>query len=238
MKIALLGYGKMGKEIELIANKRNHSTPLKISSKNANEVTAANLKNVDVAIEFSRPENAVSNILKCFEAGTPIVVGTTGWYEHFQMIEFECKKNNTSLLYATNFSIGVNLFFALNKYLSALMKNYSEYKTSIEETHHTQKLDSPSGTAITLAENIITNNSSYTSWVNNPTENKNELPILSHRKENIPGTHVVKYSSEIDDLEIKHTAHNRTGFALGAVLAAEWIQNKKGIFTINDILNF
>lgn len=238
MKIALLGYGKMGKEIELIANNRNHSIPLKISSINTNQANISTLKNVDVAIEFSRPENAISNILKCFEAGTPVIVGTTGWYEHFQMIEFECKKNNAALLYATNFSIGVNLFFALNKYLATLMKNYSEYKTSIEETHHTQKLDSPSGTAITIAENIIKANSTYTHWINHSTENKNELPIISYRKENVPGTHLVKYASDIDDIEIKHTAHNRTGFALGAVIAAEWIQNKKGIFTINDVLNF
>ncbi|NUM51317.1 MAG: 4-hydroxy-tetrahydrodipicolinate reductase [Flavobacteriales bacterium] len=238
MKIALLGYGKMGKEIESIAQQRLHTVPLKINSSNKNEITIANLQKADVAIEFSQPENAIGNILKCFEAGIPVVVGTTGWYEHFQMIESECKKNNATLLYATNFSIGVNLFFALNRYLAHLMKNYTEYRTSIEETHHSQKLDSPSGTAITLAEGIMKVNSHLKKWVNETTDNTTEIPITSHRIGNVPGTHHITYHSAVDSIEIKHTAHNRSGFALGAVLAAEWLQHKKGIFTINDIINF
>lgn len=237
MKIALLGYGKMGKEIESVAQQRLHTIPLKISSSNKHEITIVNLQKADVAIEFSQPENAIGNILKCFEAGIPVVVGTTGWYEHFQMIESECKKNNATLLYATNFSVGVNLFFALNRHLARLMKNYTEYSISIEETHHSQKLDSPSGTAITLAEGIMKENPQLKNWVNETTDNPNELPIISHRTGNVPGTHCVSYRSAIDDIEIKHTAHNRSGFALGAVLAAEWLQHKKGVFTINDILN-
>lgn len=237
MKIALLGYGKMGKEIEAIAISRGHQIGLKITSGNAAELTPENLKTCQVAIEFSRPEHAISNMLTCFMAGVPVVVGTTGWYEHFQSIEAECNQYQASMLHASNFSIGVNLFFAINKQLAELMKPHAAYTPCIEEIHHTQKLDSPSGTAITLADGILSRLSAYSRWVNHEAEKPEELPIISHRIDDVPGTHTVSYVSDIDTLELRHTAHNRKGFAFGAVLAAEWLPGKKGIFTMNHVLS-
>lgn len=226
----------MGREIEKVALERGHSVSLKISSKNATDLNTDNLQAVDVAIEFTNPELAVNNINQCLTANTPIVIGTTGWYDEFERIKANVAKNNGSLLYATNCSIGVNLFFKLNKQLAQMMNKHSEYNVVMEETHHTQKLDAPSGTAITLAEGIIENNDTIDTWTEENNQIQNELPVVSHRIENVPGTHLINYTSAIDDIEIKHTAHNRKGFAMGAVIAAEFIKDKKGIFTMEDVL--
>jgi 4-hydroxy-tetrahydrodipicolinate reductase len=247
MKIALLGYGKMGKIIEKIAIDRKHEIVLKIDHDNLHELTAENLKRADVAIEFTMPGSVLGNIAKCFEAGTPVVVGTTGWYDELENIKQQCEENNNTLLYATNFSVGVNIFFHINKMLAKLMNNYPYYDVQVEEIHHTQKLDSPSGTAITIAEGIIDNIEGKNSWVNvlttddnNNEDNisQNELLIESLRIDSVPGTHTVIYDSEVDSIEFKHTAHNRNGFALGAVLAAEWLQDKKGFHSVQDMFNF
>ncbi|RZK57160.1 MAG: 4-hydroxy-tetrahydrodipicolinate reductase [Pedobacter sp.] len=245
MKIALLGYGKMGQIIERFALERGHEIVLKITADNLADLTKENLKNADVAIDFSAPDAAVENIYKCFEASLPVVVGTTGWYGSLQEIKNDCLKSNNALLYGSNFSIGVNLFFHLNKVLAKLMNNYPAYDVQVEEIHHTQKLDAPSGTAMTIAEGIIDTVERKTEWLNEvvgtpiPDVIKNEqLLIESHRIENVPGTHTVVYSSEVDDIEIKHTAHNRAGFALGAVVAAEWLLNKQGFYNIADVFNF
>ena len=236
MKIALLGYGKMGKEIEKIAIEKGHEIPLKVTSENAG-FSPSELLGIDVAIEFSRPEFAVSNIKKCFEANVPVVVGTTGWYEYLDEIETICIARNQSLLYATNYSIGVNLFFKLNTQLAELMNNYPDYKVEVEEIHHTQKLDAPSGTGISIAEQIIENNKLKESWVNQKSSKENELEIISKREDKVPGTHSVYYKSGIDEIEIKHTAHSRSGFAQGALLAAEWLtKNKDGIYGMQDVL--
>ncbi|MGB1040096.1 MAG: 4-hydroxy-tetrahydrodipicolinate reductase [Flavobacteriales bacterium] len=238
MKIALLGYGKMGKEIEKIALEKGHEIGLRVTSENA-EFSPAELLGIDVAIEFSRPEFAVSNIKKCFDANVPVVVGTTGWYDYLDEIETICVARNQTLLYATNFSIGVNLFFKLNTQLAQLMNNYPDYKVEVEEIHHTQKLDSPSGTGISIAEQIIENNSLKESWINENSDKENELEIISKRIDKVPGTHSVYYKSEVDEIEIKHTAHSRSGFASGALLAAEWIaKNKDGIYSMQDVLSF
>lgn len=231
MNIALLGYGKMGKVIEAIALERGHNIVLKVTE----ETGDYQLTNVDVAIDFSIPTAAVENISKCLNEGVPIVSGTTGWLNHYHDMVKLCQENNGSFLYASNFSIGVNIFFEINKRLGQLMSGYPNYKASIEEIHHTQKLDAPSGTAITLAETILTN-SHYKQWSLEP-ENSNELPITAKRIENVPGTHEVFYVSDVDTLSIKHTAHNRQGFGLGAVIAAEWILDKKGVFSMKDVLN-
>ncbi len=247
MKIALLGYGKMGKIIEKIATDRKHEIVLKIDHDNLHELTAENLKKADVAIEFTMPGSVLGNIAKCFEAGTPVVVGTTGWYDELENIKQQCEENNSTLLYATNFSVGVNIFFKINKMLAKLMNNYPYYDVQVEEIHHTQKLDSPSGTAITIAEGIIENIDAKKDWLNVLTtdDNKNEgnisqneLLIESLRIDSVPGTHTVIYDSEVDSIEFKHTAHNRNGFALGAVLAAEWLQDKKGFHSVQDMFDF
>ena len=236
MKIALIGYGKMGKAIEEIALKKGHAIALKITSKNQEKLTIEDLKKADVAIEFTNPESAAGNILLCLKAGVPVISGTTGWLKHLEEIKSKCMSLDGSFLYASNFSVGVNIFFELNKRLALLMNKHSEYDVRIEETHHTQKKDAPSGTAITLAEGILDQNDSKTKWVNNVAATEDELSILSHRIDAVPGTHSVKYSSEIDDIEIIHTAHNRMGFAQGAVLAAEYIAGRKGIFSMKDVL--
>lgn len=238
MKIALLGYGKMGHVIEEIALQRKHEIVLRINDENLNELTKENIQKADVAIEFTNPQSAVGNILFCLSQNIPVVCGTTGWISHFKTIEEKCKDVNGTFLYASNFSIGVNIFFEINKKLAALIKPHPGYDVRIEEIHHTQKKDAPSGTAITLAEQIIDTSGKKNKWVNNETENKNELPIISKRIDEVPGTHSVKYFSDIDDIEIIHTAHNRRGFAEGAVLAAEFIKGKKGIFSIKDVLGF
>lgn len=237
MKIALIGYGKMGKEIEKIALSRGHEIVLKVDVQNASSFTTEELKKADVAIEFSTPEAATTNIYKCFEANVPIIVGTTGWLDHLTEVQKTCKEKEQALFYASNYSIGVNLFFRLNEYLAKLMNHYPEYNVSMEEIHHVHKLDSPSGTAITLANQVISNIPVKQKWVNSGTSQKNELGIVSKRFDEIPGTHTVTYQSEVDEINITHIAHNRKGFALGAVIAAEWVKNKKGIFGMNDLLD-
>ncbi len=238
MKIALLGYGKMGKTIETIALERGHEINLKVNADNLSQLTKENLQESDVAIEFSTPQSAYGNILKCFEANTPIVVGTTAWLDKLNEIKQKCLSGNHSFFYASNFSIGVNIFFELNKKLAQLMNNQTQYKVAIDEDHHTEKLDSPSGTAITLAEGIIGNLNHKEKWINNPSNDENILPIISHRNPGVPGTHTIKYNSEVDFIEITHQAHSRKGFAEGSVLAAEWLVNKKGFFTMADMLKF
>ncbi len=236
MNIALIGYGKMGQTIERIAIKREHTIVLKITSKNVDMLNAASLKNVDVAIEFSKPEVAFANVMQCIEAGVNVVCGTTGWNKDLPNAEQNAIEKKCAFLQASNFSIGVNLFFEINKHLAHLMNNHIEYAVSIEETHHTHKKDAPSGTAITLAEQILNTISSKKTWHLGNSEDKNSIPIIANRIENVPGTHNVKYTSPIDDIEIIHTAHNRDGFALGAVLAAEFIKGKQGIFKMKDVL--
>jgi 4-hydroxy-tetrahydrodipicolinate reductase len=235
MNIALFGYGKMGKEIEESALQRNHTIVLKVTSENQSSLSLDNLKNVDVAIEFSTPKTVIQNINKCMEAKLPIVVGTTGWYDNFEGVKKNCIQKNGSLFYATNFSLGVNLFFKLNTYLAELMNNYTNYDVCIEEIHHIHKLDKPSGTAITLANQIIEKLNRKTEWSIEKHSSKT-LFIEDKREGEIPGTHIIKYQSPIDDIEITHKAHNRKGFALGAVIAAEFLNNKKGIYTMNDII--
>ena len=236
MKIGLYGYGKMGKEIEKIAISRGHSIALKIDINNANTITSADLKSCDAIIEFSTPHSVIPNMLKCFESGTPVVVGTTGWYDKADEMKKICKEKNACLFYASNFSIGVNIFFKVNEYLAKLMNNYEGYNVSIEEIHHIHKLDAPSGTGLSLANQILGNYSKKTKWVNTETNKENELAIISKREGEVPGTHIIRYQSVIDDIEITHTAHNRQGFALGAVLAAEFVKGKKGIYGMNELM--
>jgi len=247
MKIALLGYGKMGKIIEKIATDRKHEIVLKIDFDNLHELTPENLKQADVAIEFTTPSSVISNINVCFEAGVPVVVGTTGWYDKLDEIKQQCEVGSHTLLYATNFSVGVNIFFHINKVLARLMNNYPYYEVQVEEIHHTQKLDSPSGTAITIAEGIIENLDAKKNWANvlvadgkdsDDNVGNSALLIESYRMDSVPGTHTVIYDSEVDSIEFKHTAHNRNGFALGAVLAAEWLNDNPGFHSINDMFNF
>ena len=236
MKIALIGYGKMGKAIESIALNKGHEIVLKIDIQNNNDFTEAALQKADVAIEFTGPHSAYENIKKCIAWGVPVVSGSTGWLDKWNEVKDLCEVNNGTLIYSSNYSIGVNLFFELNKQLAQLMQPYNSYDVSMTEVHHTEKKDAPSGTAISLAEQILTNLGRKNKWVNAPSENSNELVIQSERIDPAPGTHIVKYSSEIDDIEIIHTAHTRIGFASGAVLAAEFAFEKKGIFTMKDVL--
>lgn len=236
MNIALIGYGKMGQTIERIATERGHNVVLRITSANRHEMTAEQLGQADVAIEFTKPEAARENVLTCLAVGTSVVCGTTGWNEQVHEAKDAATVNNAAFLQASNFSIGVNIFFEVNKLLAKLMNGHPEYNVSIEETHHTQKKDAPSGTAITLAEQVIDNLDSKTKWEMNSSSSADSLPIIAHRIEHVPGTHNIKYSSPIDDIEIIHTAHNRDGFALGAVLAAEYIAGKQGVFSMKDVL--
>lgn len=235
MKIALIGYGKMGKQIEEIAKSFGHEIVLRITSSNKSDFIPECLSKADVAIEFTRPEAAYENIIKCFDSNVPVVTGTTGWYNRLDDIKKYCTIKNGSLLYASNFSIGVNIFFEINKRLSQLMSAHNHYKIKITEEHHTQKLDKPSGTAITLAEGIIDSNKNFNQW-SLFEDKENVIPIESIRKDDVVGTHVISYTSDEDDLTISHKAFNRAGFAKGAVIAAEWLQNKKGIFTMSDVL--
>lgn len=245
MKIAILGYGKMGRIIEQFATERGHEIVLKVNVDNTEDLTLANLKKADVAIDFSTPDSALSNIELCFDAGVPVVVGTTGWYGHLQTVKNKCEQGNNTLLYASNFSVGVNVFFFVNKVLAKIMNRYPQYEVQVEEIHHTQKLDSPSGTAMTISEGILSELDRKNEWVNELIGSGEEfivkpdqLLIESHRIEDVPGTHTVIYSSEVDDIEFKHKAHNRAGFALGAVLAAEWLENKTGFYSITDMFDF
>ncbi len=231
MKIALLGYGKMGKAIENIALERGHTIVQKVTRKTTN----ITLENADVAIDFSTPETAFKNISYCIKNKIPVISGTTGWLSRYDEIVALCKKQQGAFIYASNFSLGVNLFFSLNKKLAELMQDYDMYDKSITEIHHTEKIDAPSGTAITLAAPIL-EKFNIKNWVLGVTNNEHELPIIAERIANVPGTHKVKYTSTLDEIEIIHTAKNRTGFAFGAVIAAEWILGKKGIYTMQDVL--
>jgi 4-hydroxy-tetrahydrodipicolinate reductase len=238
MRIALIGYGKMGKAIEEIAVGKKHEVVLKIDENNLGEFTQQNLSKADVAIEFTGPHSAFENIRTLIGWNVPTVCGSTGWTEHLPEIHELCKQKNGSFLYASNFSIGVNIFFELNKKLASLMSAHADYNVTMEEIHHTQKKDAPSGTAITLAEQIMEQLPLKKKWINADSQTPGELSIISKRIDPAPGTHSIKYSSPIDDIEIIHTAHSRTGFAAGAVLAAEFIYDKKGIFTMKDVLRF
>jgi 4-hydroxy-tetrahydrodipicolinate reductase len=231
MKIALLGYGRMGKEIEEIALQRGHEIIIKTSSNDSFDINLA-----DVAIDFSVPTSAYSNISNCINKNVPVVSGTTGWLDRYEEAVNLCNEKKGSFIYASNFSVGVNIFFELNNQLAKMMNNLSDYNITMEEIHHTKKLDAPSGTAITLANGII-ENSYKSSWELNGEISEKSIPIIAKRIPDVPGTHTVDYSSEVDSIEITHTAHNRKGFALGAVIAAEWILNKKGVFTMRDVLN-
>jgi len=238
MRIALIGYGKMGKTIERIALSRGHEIVIKIDLDNGFELTPENLSKADVAIEFTGPSSAAANLLKCAESGIGVVCGSTGWLEQYAEVEKAFQKSGSPFIYASNFSIGVNIFFELNKKLARLMASRPEYGVEMREIHHTQKKDAPSGTAITLAEQILAEIPVLKDWVNRPGQNPAELPILSERVDPAPGTHEVRYYSTVDDIEIIHTAHSREGFAAGAVLAAEFIKGKKGIFSMKEVLGF
>jgi 4-hydroxy-tetrahydrodipicolinate reductase len=231
MKIALLGYGKMGKVIERIALERGHEIVLKKDQSN----TYDGLSTADVAIDFSVPTAAVANISNAFHANIPVVSGTTGWLEHFDEMVALCNEKQTGFISSSNFSLGVNIFFELNEYLAKIMSQFDSYKVTMEEIHHTQKLDAPSGTAISLAKGVI-ENSNYANWTLDEAKN-DEIHIEAKRIGDVPGTHTVTYNSIVDSVELKHTAHNREGFALGAVIAAEWLAGKKGIYSMKDVLN-
>lgn len=239
MRIALFGYGKMGKVIEKIALERGHSISAKVTRDNPKE--RFDLSDTDVVIEFSVPESAEENIRYCLDNNIPVVIGTTGWYDKLPMLSKYCEDHEGAMLHATNFSLGVNIFFELNRQLAKMMNNFSDYTASMVEIHHTEKLDAPSGTGISLAEGLIEHHEGYSKWANvkksEITDNQT-LSLESQRLPNVPGTHEVKYESSIDKIEMVHTAHNREGFGLGSVLAAEWIHKRKGVYTMKDVLNF
>jgi len=236
MKIALIGYGKMGKEIEQILIARGHTIPLIIDLNNTNDLDAAHLKEIDVAIEFTTPSTAYGNVVKCLEAGVPVVCGTTAWLDKLPQVEQLCKEKNGAFFYASNYSIGVNIFFEINRHLAQLMNRFGEYDVTIEETHHTQKKDAPSGTAVTLAEGILENLDRKQKWVCGTTTVPEELEVVAIRRSVVPGTHTVTYESDVDSLSITHMAKSRRGFALGAVLAAEFLYGKTGIFSMKDLM--
>ena len=242
MKIALLGYGKMGKTIaDLVADEfaDKHQITLAIDSQNGDKLTAETLQNAaDVAIEFSTPETAYHNIMLAFDSGLPVVCGTTAWLHRLAEVEQRCKKEGHAFFYASNFSIGVNIFFQLNKKLAQLMNGRNDYNLQIDETHHLQKKDAPSGTAITLAQGIMATNPLKTRWVNRASQQTEEIAIVSHRLADVKGAHIVSYESPIDEIVIRHSAHSRKGFAKGAILAAEWLRGKKGVFGMEDMLAY
>ena len=237
MDIVLLGYGRMGEQVEMAALERKHKIVAYVDSKKDWEKYREKILSGDVAIDFSTPDSAIDNIYNCFGINLPVIVGTTGWYHRLEEVKQICLQENRSFLYASNFSLGVNLFFALNKALAKIMNGYDDFDVSIEEIHHTAKRDAPSGTAITLADDIIKYLSQKETWVNEVNDNLSELSIKSERLSNIIGTHIVTYSSALDEIEIKHTSLSRKGFAIGAVRAAEWLLDKKGFYNINDMLN-
>jgi 4-hydroxy-tetrahydrodipicolinate reductase len=238
MNIAIVGYGKMGKIIEEVALTRGHTVDVKIDLNNLHEFNADQFSHVDAAIEFTGPHTAFGNVIQCLEIGVPVVCGSTGWLDQLPEVVAACNNKQGSFMYASNFSVGVNIFFELNKHLARLMSSHPQYDVNIKEIHHTQKKDAPSGTAITLAEGILANNGTKLKWVNEPGKAIDELSIISERIDPFPGWHEVNYTSDIDEIKIIHNAHSRNGFALGAVLAAEYIQDKKGIFTMKDVLGF
>jgi 4-hydroxy-tetrahydrodipicolinate reductase len=238
LKIALVGYGKMGKAIENVAIENGHEISYKISSANRLDINNINKSNTDIAIEFSLPEIAPKNLITLFSNKVPVVCGTTAWLDKWDEVEEAVLKNKSGFIYASNFSIGVNIFFNINEYLSKIMNSQPSYGCNITEIHHTQKLDAPSGTAITLAHGIIKSNKKYDQWnLKGDSNNEEGLEIEALREDEVPGTHIIKWKDEIDEIEIKHTANSRIGFAKGAVLAAEWLGNKKGIYSMNDVLN-
>lgn len=238
MNIAIIGYGKMGKEIESIAVERNHNIKLIVDKHNFNELTTYNLKEIDVAIEFTTPDSAYNNYINCFEANIPVVSGTTGWLDKYDELKEYCLKNDKTFFYASNFSLGVNILFEINRKLAQIMNGLDQYSIEIEEIHHTEKLDAPSGTAISLANDIIKNVERKKNWVKELGSSNSDLIIKSLRKVNIPGTHTIKYESDVDTIILEHSAKSRRGFALGAILAAEFTFGKKGFLTMNDMLNF
>ena len=238
MKIAIIGYGTMGKTIETLALEGGHEVLVKIGRNNLHDFRKETLQQVDVAIEFSNPDSAFSNLSSCIEWGIPVVSGTTGWLDQYDRLKDLCEQKKGAFLYASNFSIGVNIFFAINRQLADMMNVHQQYNVGMEEIHHTQKLDAPSGTAISLAQDILSKVDRKTSWINKPQEASTDLSIISKRIENVPGTHHIVYESAIDTIEIKHTAHSRKGFAAGALLAAEWIIGKQGSFSMKDLLGF
>lgn len=237
MKIALIGYGKMGKAIEAIAVSRGHEIIHRIDISSQHLLEKEHLQQADVAIEFTGPETAYHNIQKCFEANVPLVCGSTGWLEKLPDVKALCLEKHQAFLYASNFSIGVNIFFELNRRLAELMAGQPQYDVWMEEIHHTQKKDAPSGTAITLAEQVLEKIDRKKQWVNNEAAQPAELSIVSKRIDPAAGTHIINYTSPIDDITITHTAHSREGFATGAVVAAEWIKGKKGVFSMKDVLS-
>jgi 4-hydroxy-tetrahydrodipicolinate reductase len=236
MNILLLGYGKMGRVIERIAATRGHQIVGKIDINNRHELANFTPQNTDVAIEFSAPEAALQNLKWSMTNGIPTVCGTTGWLEHRPRIEALCATHNSAFFYASNYSIGVNLFFRLNKQLARLIAPYQEYDVSMVEVHHTEKKDAPSGTAITLAEGIIDALPAKTQWINDTKTTANEVPIVSLREGIVPGTHIIRYDSDVDTIEIQHIAHSREGFAVGAVVAAEWLKGRRGVFGMDDLI--
>jgi 4-hydroxy-tetrahydrodipicolinate reductase len=236
MKLALLGYGKMGQEIEKAAKERGHSIVLIIDVNNQSDLNSENLQKADVAIDFSTPASAVNNILKCFTAGIPIVCGTTGWNKDLAGIALTCKEKNQALFHSSNFSVGVNILFAVNEYLAGIMNKFNDYDVKMVETHHTQKLDAPSGTAISIAEQILAGMKRKKSWSLEPVKSVEEIGIKAIREGDIKGIHEIIYESEVDFITLKHSAKSRIGFALGAVLAAEYLQGRKGVFTMRDLL--
>jgi 4-hydroxy-tetrahydrodipicolinate reductase len=237
MNIAIIGYGKMGKEIEAIAHERGHNIALIVDVNNRHDLSSENLKKCDTAIEFSSPQTAVNNVLACLAAGAPVVCGSTGWLAQLDEVKQACKACNGAFFYASNYSVGVNIFFRINQILAAMMNGVQGYSVSMEEVHHTEKKDAPSGTAITIAELIMAELEGISRWVNTAAHADNELPIVSLREPNVPGTHTVRYNSSVDEIALTHTAKNRRGFALGAVLAAEFLQGKRGCYGMNDLLS-
>lgn len=238
MNVAIIGYGKMGRMIEGILLSRGHKVGVIIDVDNQNDFTKENFKDVDVAIEFTAPHTAYQNIVKCLEFGTPVVCGTTAWLDKYDEVLALCQERNGTFFYASNYSIGVNLFFKVNEYLSKMMNSFSQYDVTLEEVHHTQKKDAPSGTAITLAEGILEGLDRKNVWVNNTTTEAEELEITSIRRSIVPGTHTITWESPVDTIQIEHTAKSREGFAMGAVVASEFIVGKKGVFTMNDLFKF
>lgn len=237
MRIALIGYGKMGRAIEEVALQRGHEIVIKIDQPNLHEFTKENFAIAEAAIEFTSPHSALENVKKCLDFGIPVVCGSTGWTDRLEEMKKICADKNGSFIYSSNYSVGVNIFFEINKKLAALMAPHKDYEVILEETHHTQKKDAPSGTAITLAEQILEQVKRKKQWVNELSDHPEDLEIISQRVDPAPGTHSVKYSSAIDTIEIIHTAHNRKGFASGAVLAAEFAKDNKGFFTMKEVLN-
>ena len=238
MKIAIIGYGKMGRTIEGLAVAKGHDIVLKITDTNLSDLTKENLEQADVAIEFTTPESAFNNVSLCLKSGVPVISGTTAWLDRLDEAKEICAATKGAFFYASNYSIGVNIFFAMNKYLAEMMEQYDDYNPTMEEIHHTQKLDAPSGTGITLAEGLLEKLSRKSKWVNDATNEGSELALVSKRIDKVPGTHTVNYTSPIDTIEMTHVAHSREGFAKGALSAAEWIVGKEGFFGMNDMLGF